>query len=77
MIGLTKREKTRRDERVYRVENLNPDKNIFCSLSISKDKKRSTVCLCLAEKTVKTTFPSVSQGYEQLAKYRSLYKKIN
>lgn len=62
--------------RAYRVENLNPSKGISSSMRVSKDQKKYTVCLCLANRTVKTVFTSEFSALEQMKKYRSLYKEI-
>ena len=62
--------------RVSRVENLNPSKGISSSMRVSKDQKKYTVCLCLANRTIKTVFQSEFGALEQMKKYRSLYKEI-
>ena len=59
-----------------RVENLNPSKGISASYMVSADQRRHTVVLCLAEKTVKTTFTSEFSALNQLDKYRQLYKEL-
>lgn len=74
MNNLFKNERPQRAERVCRVENLNPNKGISQSYVISKDQRKHTVVLCLADKTVKTVFLSSFDAIEQLKKNRALYK---
>lgn len=62
--------------RVCMVENLNPTKGAFSMMRVSKDQKKYVVCLCLAARTVKTTFKSESSALEQMKKYRQLYKEL-
>ena len=62
--------------RAYRVENLNPSKGVFMSYRVSRDQREHVVCLCLTNKTVKTTFHSEFSALEQLRKYRALYKEL-
>lgn len=76
MKNLFKDERPKNAQRVCRVENLNPSKGIFASYRVSKDNKEHTVVLCLAHKTVKTTFLSSKGALDQLCKYRQLYKEI-
>ena len=72
-MNLFKQEKPKA-VRAYRVENLNPNKGISVTMRASSDQRQYTVCLCLTNKTVKTTFPSETSAMEQLRKYRALYK---
>lgn len=74
--GLFKEEKPRKAQRVCRVENLNPQKGITASYRVSRDRRQHTVVLCLADKTVKTTFPSEFMALDQMDKYKQLYKEI-
>lgn len=76
MTGLFKQEKPKNAQRVCRVENLNPSKGITASYRVSKDQRQHTVVLCLANKTVKTTFLNEWSALDQLQKYKSLYKEI-
>ena len=76
MINLSKQEKTQKAQRVCRVENLNPTKGITASYRVSKDQRKHTVVLCLADKTVKTVFPSEFMALDQLNKDKQLYKEI-
>ena len=76
MASLFKSEKKIKASRVCRVENLNPDKGIIASYMALKDQRKHVVILCLAEKTVKTTFPSQLSALAQLTKYKKLYKQI-
>lgn len=62
-------------QRVCKVENLNPSQGITSSYRMSRDQKRHTVVLCLADKTVKTTFQSQHSALDQMKKYRMLYKE--
>ncbi len=62
--------------RAYRVESLNPVQGISVSYRVSSDQREHVVCLCLANRTIKTTFPSEFSALEQMRKYRSLYKEI-
>ena len=75
MISLFKQEKPKRVQRVCLVENLNPDKGITASYRVSRDQRQHTVVLCLADKTVKTTFSSEWSALDQLNKYKQLYKE--
>ena len=75
MINLFKQKKVIA-QRVCRVENLNPAKGIFASYRVSQDQRKHTVVLCLADKTVKTTFSSEWSALDQLKKYKALYKEI-
>jgi hypothetical protein len=74
---LFKKERPKNVQRVCRVENLNPNKGITASYRVSKDQRRHTVVLCLADKTVKTTFLNEWSALDQLKKYKKLYKEIN
>lgn len=76
MTSLFKQEKPKRAQRVCRVENLNPSRGITASYRVSKDQRQHTVVLCLAEKTVKTTFSSEWSALDQMKKYKQLYKEI-
>lgn len=69
--------KPKKAVRAYRVENLNPSKGISSSMRVSKDQKQYVVCLCLFNKTVRTTFPNEHSALEQMRKYRTLYKEIS
>lgn len=71
--GLFKEERPKA-QRVCRVENLNPSKGITASYRVSRDQRQHTVVLCLADKTVKTTFTSEWSALDQLDKYKQLYK---
>ena len=73
-MSLFKQEKPKKACRVYRAESLNPSEGISLSYRVSDDQRKHTVCLCLANRTVKTTFPSEFSAFEQMRKYRSLYK---
>lgn len=75
MITLFKQEPVS-GKRVYRVEPLNSEKGISASLRSNKSNSEYVVCLCLTEKTKKTTFKSYGAALEQLRKYRALYKKL-
>jgi hypothetical protein len=75
--GLFKEERPKNAQRVCKVENLNPSKGITASYRVSKDQRHHTVVLCLADKTVKTTFPNEWGALDQLKKYKQLYKEIN
>lgn len=77
MISLFKQERPKNAQRVCRVENLNPQKGISASYRVSRDQRKHIVVLCLADKTVKTVFPSELSALDQLGKYRQLYKAIN
>lgn len=73
MIDLFKKE-AKRARRVYRVENLNAEKGITASYKVSKDQRKHVVVLCLANRTIKTTFKSEWSALDQLSKYKQLYK---
>ena len=70
-------DKPRKAQRVAKVESLNPDKGISQSMRVSEDQRKYTVVLCLANRTVKTTFPSEFSALDQMKKNRGLYKKLN
>ena len=76
MTSLFKQEKPKNAQRVCRVENLNPSKGITASYRVSKDQKRHTVVLCLADRSIKTTFLDKFSALNQLSKYKRLYKEI-
>jgi hypothetical protein len=76
MNSLFKQERPERAQRVCLVENLNPSRGITASYRVSRDQRRHTVVLCLADKTVKTTFPSEFSALDQISKYKQLYKEI-
>ena len=73
-MSLFKQQRPERAQRVCRVENLNPNKGITASYMVSRDQRKHTVVLCLADKTVKTVFPSEWSALDQLSKYKQLYK---
>ena len=75
-MSLFKQDKPKGAQRIYRVENLNKEQGITMSYNVSKDQRKHTVCLCLANRTVRTTFPSEFSAFGQMKKYRSLYKEI-
>lgn len=74
MNNLFKQEKPKAT-RVYRVENLNSEKGISSSMRVSKDQKEYVVCLCLSDKTIRTSFRSEWSALDQMNKYRQLYKQ--
>lgn len=76
MNSLFKQERPKRAQRVCLVENLNPSKGITASYRVSRDQRRHIVVLCLADKTVKTTFPSEFSALDQISKYKQLYREI-
>jgi hypothetical protein len=75
MNNLFKEVLPKKARRVYRVENLNPQKNIFASMRASMDGHDYHVCLCLANRAIKTTFHSEVGALGQLEKYKELYKQ--
>ena len=75
-MSLFKQERPKRALRVCRVENLNPKEGVSMSYNVSKDQREHIVCLCLPSKTVKTRFTSESSAFEQMRKYRDIYKKL-
>ena len=74
-MNLFKQGRPKRALRVFRVENLNPEKGITQLMKVSKDQRDYVVCLCLADKTVKTTFHSELCALDQMQKNRELYKE--
>lgn len=60
----------------YKVECLNKEKGITSSLKVSHDTKEYVVCLCLSSKTIINSFPNEQMAYEQMKKYRALYKEF-
>ena len=66
--------KPKKAVRVAKVENLNPEKGITQSMRVSKDQREYVVCLCLSNRTVKTTFLSEFSALDQMRKNRALYK---
>lgn len=74
MKSLFKQERPKNVQRVCKVENLNPEKGITMSYKVSKDQREHIVVLCLAHKTVKTKFSSEWSAFDQMGKYRQLYK---
>lgn len=75
MNDLFKTEKPKRTKRCYRVENLNPEKGIISSMRVSEEQKKYVVCLCLPNRIINTSFKSELSAFEQLTKYRQLYKQ--
>ena len=73
MNSLFKQEKPKA-QRVCRVENLDPEKCITQSYSVSRDQREHVVVLCLANKTVKTKFLSELGALQELSRNRALYK---
>lgn len=74
MINLFKDEAPKRAERVCRVENLNPQKQIIASMIVASDRKKYSTCLLLSgNRAVKTTFNSRADAEEQMLKYKELY----
>jgi len=70
------KEQPKKVQRVARVESLNPDKGISQSMRVSEDQRKYTVVLCLANRTVKTTFLNEFSALDQMQKNRALYKKL-
>lgn len=70
-------DKPKKAQRVAKVESLNPEKGISQSMRVSEDQRKYTVVLCLANRTVKTTFFNEFSALDQMRKNRSLYKKLN
>lgn len=68
--------KPERAQLVCRVENLNPSKGITASYRLSKDQRKHVVVLCMADKTVETTFPNGWSALDLMDKYRQLYKEM-
>ena len=64
-----------RATRVCRVETLNPGKGISTMMRVSKDQREYVVCLCLTNRTKKTTFHSEAGALDQMQKYRMLYEE--
>lgn len=76
MINLFK-EEPKKARRVYRVENLNPEKGISSSMRLSEDGRKYVTVLCLPNVTRKTVFLSERQALHEMDKYRTLYKQKN
>lgn len=77
MINLFKDEAPKRAERVCRVENLNPQKQIIASMIVASDRKKYSTCLLLSgNRAVKTTFNSRADAEEQMLKYKKLYSVL-
>lgn len=77
MINLFKDEAPKRAERVCRVENLNPQKQIIASMIVASDRKKYSTCLLLSgNRAVKTTFNSKADAEEQMLKYKKLYSVL-
>lgn len=70
-----KQEKPKRAQRVATAENINPRMNISQSMTVSRDQRKYTVVLCLANRTIKKTFLSELSALNQMDINRSLYKK--
>lgn len=74
MINLFKDEAPKRAERVCRVENLNPQKQIIASMIVASDRKKYSTCLLLSgNRAVKNTFNSRADAEEQMLRYKELY----
>jgi hypothetical protein len=72
MKGLFKTPK--RAVRVCRVENINPKENIVAEMH-TDDQKEYKVCLCLAGKDVRTSFPSEYRALRHMENYGIIYGK--
>jgi hypothetical protein len=73
-MSLFKQGKPKKAVRVAKVETLNQEKGITQSMRVSKDQREYVVCLCISNRTVKTTFLNEFSALEQLRKNRDLYK---
>lgn len=58
--------------RVCRVENLNPKENIVAEMH-TDDQKEYKVCLCLAGRNVRTSFPSEFRALAMLDNYAVIH----
>jgi len=72
---LFKQHQPKKAKRCYKIESINPEKGIFSSMRETKDRK-FVVCLCLANKTTKTTFPTEHSALREMRRYRLLYKPL-
>ena len=66
--------KPKRATRVCRVENLDPMNNVVAEMH-TEDQKEYKVCLCLAGRNVRTSFPSEYRALNHLDSYQRIYSK--
>ena len=64
--------KPKRATRVCRVENIDPQNNIVAEMH-TDDQKEYKVCLCLAGRDIKTSFPSEFRAMNQMDSYHIIY----
>ena len=76
MFNLFNNQKPSKAERIYRVENLNPEKGISSAMHVCKDGKFKTI-LCLAHKTKVTVFPTEELALLEMKKYKAMYKSLS
>ena len=72
ITGLFK--KPKRAVRVCRVENINPKENIVAEMH-TDDQKEYKVCLCLAGRNIRTSFPSEYRALNQMGSYEIIHGK--
>ena len=70
ITGLFKTPK--RAVRVCRVTNINPKENIVAEMH-TDDQREYKVCLCLAGKNIKTSFPSEYKALNHMDSYGIIY----
>lgn len=71
-----KEHKPAKAKRIYKVENLNPQKGISASMKADEQKREYIVCLCLSNRVVQTSFPTEHGAIREIKRYRALYKAI-
>ena len=64
--------KPKKATRVCRVENIDPQNNIVAEMH-TDDQKEYKVCLCLAGKNVRTSFPSEYRALNHMENYGIIY----
>ncbi len=66
--------KPKRATRVCRVQNIDPKNNIVVEMH-TDDQREYKVCLCLAGKNIRTSFPSEFRALNHINSYGIIYGK--
>ena len=66
--------KPKRATRVCKVENIDPKNNVVVEMH-TDDQKEYKVCLCLAGRNVRTSFPSEYRALNHMDTYKILHGK--
>ena len=64
--------KPKRATRVCKVENIDPKNNVVVEMH-TDDQKEYKVCLCLAGRNIRTSFPSEYRALNHMENYGIIY----